>query len=133
MGPLFAVPRRLMQKKPPHGQPCTRCGVCCIASVCPVGAAVISQTAGPCPVLRFDGDESSCGLVAEPMKYRPVATVAFGREAMAEAARHLIGSATGCDARFNGEPADDAFYAALDEHDRKTAAQTRRARAMWGV
>lgn len=79
----------------PH--PCTHCGLCCIAQVCPLGqAAMRVPKQGPCYALEWDEanpDQSRCGLIAHPEKYLPPATIA------ALSGEHLptvIGSGAGC-------------------------------------
>jgi hypothetical protein len=132
-GDAFVAPRGLLEKKPAHGEPCTRCGLCCIATLCPLARTVFGERDGPCPALSFVEGGSTCGLVAEPIKFARVVAMRSGVETASQAALHLIGSALGCDARFNGEPASEAFYEKLHEHDRRTASLTRRAEKVWGV
>lgn len=120
----FLAPRSMLDKKPPHGTPCNSCGLCCMASVCPSGQRVLGcSPVGPCPALKMDGDRSSCGLIADPQRYFPRKVAAYGVEKIRDAAKLLIGSGTGCDARFNGEPPDHAFYKKLEDHDREIAHQ----------
>jgi hypothetical protein len=123
--PAFLAPRALMARKPPHGKPCNRCGACCIATLCPLAVHVFRQPVvpGPCPALRWNGPDAVCGLAAAP-RVPPD---------MREAARWLIGADTGCDARFNGEPADPAFYDRLKAWDRQNAPEVAAARATWGL
>jgi hypothetical protein len=112
----FIAPRELLARKPKHGEPCTRCGICCIASLCPLAAHLFGDRPGPCPALRFDADHnSSCGLVVNPYEEDRPPDVAA---AMSEAAAHLIGSGNGCDCRVNGEPGNPEFYEKLNEYDR---------------
>jgi hypothetical protein len=123
-GVLAVAPRAAMERKPRHGAECNRCGVCCIAILCPLAMHVFERTAlpGPCPALVWDGPNSSCGLANNPLiptKYQ-------------EAARLLIRAGTGCDARFNGEPADDSAYARWDQWDNDHATALRAARNLWG-
>lgn len=111
MKPVFAAPREMLDRKPPHGQACNRCGLCCVATLCDVAQHVFKREAlpGPCPALRRndDGVTHRCGLIE-----------ACGPAVeMKAAVELLIGSGQGCDARFNGEPADQAFYKRLEEFD----------------
>lgn len=131
--PGFYAPKALLDKKPAHGAPCNRCGLCCVATVCPLGRHVLNQAAGPCPALQQDAEGASCGLVADPMRFARQRTLTHGVEAMRQAAVVLIGSGTGCDARFNGEWKDDSFYSKLTEWDRVMRSQVRRARVLWGL
>lgn len=131
MKPAFFGPASLLEKKPPHGQPCTSCGLCCVATLCPLARHVFGGELGPCPALEWEGEDSRCGLVVHPMVYSMSVTLNHGVAAASEAALMLIGSGTGCDARFNGEPADHAFYGALRDHDRRNASRINRARRVW--
>ena len=133
MKPAFIAPKGTLEKKPPHGSPCNRCGLCCVATLCPLARVVFGRSLGPCPALSYDADGSRCGLVDEPMKYAMKVTMKSGVEATRSAAKQLIGSSLGCDARFNGEPIDEAFYGRLRDHDRKTASVTRKAKKVWGI
>lgn len=131
-----AVPRQMVERKPPHGSPCNRCGACCYASLCPLGKKVFRQEIGPCPALLWapGHPEAACGLVNEPQNYYPLAVLrAGGVEEARQAAALLVGSGTGCDARINGEPKNEAFYLQLRIWDRKNAAAVKAARKTWGV
>ena len=61
----------------PH--PCTHCGLCCIAEVCPVGMRLMRvEKKGPCPALEWDEkdeNKSRCGLLAHPEKYVPASAL----------------------------------------------------------
>ena len=131
--PGFLAPAGTLQKKPPHGQPCNRCGLCCVATLCPLARHVFRRELGPCPALEYADGQSVCGLVAHPMRHAPRVAFQAGVEAAQAAAEILIGSGTGCDARFNGETPDQDFYGRLREWDHKHRAETRRARKVWGI
>ncbi|WP_290877489.1 hypothetical protein, partial [Aquabacterium sp.] len=53
--------------KPPEGQPCNGCGVCCLAEPCPVGVLVSRRLTGACKALRWSdaGRRYSCGLLGD--------------------------------------------------------------------
>ena len=133
MRPAFSAPRSMMDRKPPHGAPCNRCGLCCIASLCPAAAQVFKRPEhpGPCPALIIDSDISSCGLIVEPEKHTAVIAAVHGKAPAADAARWLVGFGTGCDARFNGEAADQAFYAKLNQWDRDFNSEVAKAKKVW--
>lgn len=140
MGIPVPVPREVSGRKPPHGSPCNRCGLCCMATLCPLARKVFGFEVGRCPALVWSPDnlEAACGLVVDPMRYAPtsVALRVAGRatiEEAAAAASLLVGSGTGCDARINGEPGDEEFYRQLRLWDRKNEGAVRRARKVWGV
>lgn len=115
------VPRAMMEKKPPHGAPCTRCGVCCYVTLCELARAVFGRAEGPCPALRFESGNASCGLTT------------IDNPALAEAARVLIFAGDGCDARFNGEPVNHEFHQLQARLDIERAGAIRAARAAWGL
>ena len=131
---VFAeVPRSVTEKKPPHGTPCNRCGGCCMATLCPLGRHIFKTELGPCPALSFDTDGSRCGMIDEPMKFARIGVLQFGFEAMRAAARLLIGSGLGCDARFNGEIPNQKFYEKMHDWDRRNTGPVNRAKRMWGI
>lgn len=96
-------------QKPAFGQPCNRCGLCCIAEACVLGAAVFNQLDGPCPALETNGTDYSCGLVARPAHYAPAQTAARGEELLRDAARLITGQAMGCDCRDPDGPGNPAY------------------------
>ena len=81
----------------PH--PCTHCGLCCIAIVCPIGMALMRiSKQGPCPALEWEEDNpdaSRCGLIANPEKYLPPQAHAIIQNAP-EVMPLILGSGTGC-------------------------------------
>ena len=129
-----SIPRDLSARKPPHGHACTRCGVCCIASICPLGAHVFRRRRGPCPALLIDDERNaSCGLVVEPQKYATRRVLMWGLKTMSDAAAMLVGAGTGCDARINGEQANEPFYQKLRIWDRKNKDTVALAKKIWGI
>jgi hypothetical protein len=133
MKPSVQIRPGELDRKPRHGEPCNSCGLCCRATLCPLGQWVFRQHLGPCPALRVTDGKSSCGLVAEPARHALQVVLKNGAQKASEAALHLIGSGHGCDARFAGEKPDEAFYARLRQHDRETRAQSRAAKKVWGM
>lgn len=135
MKPGFLAPRGSLSLKPRHGQPCNRCGLCCMATLCPLGEAVLGRRAGPCPALRGTIGDARCGLVEDPAAFVGVRRVmeAGGTAVLREAAVLLIGSGTGCDARMNGEPPDVGFYLTLRRLDHLARDRVPAALRAWGV
>lgn len=128
------IPRILAQRKPPHGQPCNHCGICCIATLCPLGKHVFRRQMGPCPALAYDDDlHASCGLVTDPMRFAPERTAAKGDDTMSAAASLIIGASTGCDARINGEPRDTSFDQKLRILDRLNKDAVAQSKLTWGM
>jgi hypothetical protein len=123
-------PHAMLERKPPHGQPCNQCGLCCYAMPCALGAALFATRAGPCPALRFqDNGDSYCDVVAHPEQYS--ATARRAPQFMRLAALSLIRAGDGCDCRVNDEPCNEAFEARLDANDDpRLCAQ---ARYLWAI
>jgi hypothetical protein len=119
----FPAPAGLLARKPAHGKPCTNCGLCCIATLCDVGRAVFGRARGPCPALQWEGDQSRCGILADPDLPEP----------LRDAAATLLYIGQGCDARFNGEPSDPAFHAAGARYDRINKPDLDVCRRLWGI
>ena len=120
----FLAPRSLAARKPPHGSPCTRCGLCCIATLCELARSIFHQTSGPCPALVWEGENSACGLVVASQQHAPD---------YAKAAALVIGSGDGCDCRINGEPINNAFNARLAAQDIARADEIAKARDLLGL
>lgn len=134
MKPAMFLPRAIASRKPPHGAPCNRCGICCLATLCPLGQRLFGGELGPCPALEpAEGGAFACGVVANPIKHARRAVLQHGAEKVSEAALLLIGGQTGCDARINGEPKNESFYEMLLDHDRRTRGATNRAKRVFGV
>ncbi|MFE1598223.1 hypothetical protein [Methylobacterium sp. ID0610] len=119
--------------KPPYGSPCNNCGLCCRAELCPLGFALFGTWKGPCPAHEAGEHGFTCGLVANPQRYRPARVLARGRSALSQAALRLIGSGVGCDALAEGERPDPGerarFRTAMEGRER----EIRRAKILWGV
>lgn len=103
--PRVLAPRSMLENKPRHGAACTNCGLCCVALRCDLSMHVFSlPRVGACPALvQTEAKRFACGLV-----------LAAETEAKRDAALLIIGSGDGCDARFNGEPRDESFAAAIN-------------------
>ncbi len=73
--------------KPPTGQACNGCGVCCLAEPCPLGVLVSRRLSGPCAALRWDhaGRHYRCGLVSRDRPW------------WSALARRWIAAGRGCD------------------------------------
>lgn len=132
--PVGAVPHGTLERKPKHGQPCTHCGACCQVVLCDLAQTVYDRRGGPCPALQMTSEgKSECGMVANPERYVPGRVLLHGRRVISDAARWLIGSDVGCDARFNGEPPDHKFYEQLKRWDRVNREPVRAAKKLWGL
>lgn len=97
---------------------CNQCGFCCMMQTCPVGVKVLGVPKyAPCPALKWNGNQSSCGLV----------DAAIGTDQEKEA-KLVIGIGTGCDisakAVANGVSYD---FASLPDQTKIDLAQRTRA------
>lgn len=101
-----------MIEKPPIGDPCNGCGLCCRAQVCGLGSFTLGlvknygeRADGPCPaIVERDDGSITCGLVNRPKDYSPAAR--GSTHDLRAAAAMLIGAGIGCD-----EAGDDADWA----------------------
>jgi hypothetical protein len=134
MKPIVRVPRQIAERKPPHGAPCNRCGLCCIATLCSLGKHVFQQEDGPCPALLHDEQmRSSCGLVEAPQVFSMTTVIEHGEKNASEAAGFLIGAGYGCDSRINGEPTNRDFNKRLEQWDIDNKGAVEAARKLWGM
>ncbi len=118
--------------KPPHGEPCNRCGICCQVTMCPIGAAVFKRKVGPCPAIERDADDfPSCGLVEHPKNYVPGRVARYGAGAVQEAALLMTAAGHGCDCYFVGEATSPAFYSRMNEQQRLFPEKYAKARAIF--
>lgn len=126
------VPRQYLQRKPPHGEPCTRCGLCCIMQLCDLGQRLFGKKQGPCPALHYDeNDNSVCGVVFNPQLYKDMPDWTI--EIMRESAALLLNSGNGCDMRINGEPVNLTHETKCQAFERDNAWKLSFAREVWGL
>lgn len=84
--------------KPPEGQPCNGCGVCCLAEPCPVGVLVSRRWKGACKALVWSDEAKRyhCGLMGRAMLAG--ARVSLWRRLWQRWVRRMISAGSGCDA-----------------------------------
>jgi hypothetical protein len=122
---LLRAPREVgdaIARKPRYGLPCNGCGACCMVTLCKLARHVFHADTpfGRCPALtKKDDGTYGCGLVEK------------GKGPQRDAALLLIGAGDGCDARFNGEPRDEALSAQWDKRDEDNAAALDAALKTW--
>ncbi len=131
--PAAVVPRTAREMKPPHGAPCNSCGLCCMATLCPLAQSLFRFKYGRCPALERVPQGWTCGVVKDPARWNLGRTLLNGVGAMRAAALHLIGAGDGCDARFDGEPINAAFHRHCEELAKSQRDKTGNARRLWGL
>jgi hypothetical protein len=124
-----------MLAKPKFGEPCNRCGQCCIKFPCSVGKFLFQQETGRCPALEQDGDLFSCGLVANPQKYVPPSALPVDFSSLSKSAKVIIDAGGGCDAIFAGERINDAYLESKRQEaaGRPPCPAFLNALAVWGI
>lgn len=55
--------------KPPRGEDCNGCGMCCTVQPCMLAVDFLNCTEGPCVALEREDDRTFCGLVRRPVHY----------------------------------------------------------------
>lgn len=90
--------------KPPTGQPCNGCGLCCLAEPCPLGMLVSRRRRGACAALQWQEGQRRyvCGLVADPAAALGV-RVPWLLRMVSALARRWIAAGVGCDARLEAQ------------------------------
>lgn len=58
-------------EKPPEGDACNGCGLCCIAEQCAV-SVILFEPQDQCPALEIEDGRYWCGLMQNPGNYNPV-------------------------------------------------------------
>lgn len=84
--------------KPPLGQPCNGCGVCCLAEPCPVGVVISRRWRGACKALRWNDAQSRyvCGVLVD--------TAGRKTSWLNRWVARMIAAGKGCDATLEIEP-----------------------------
>ena len=124
MKPAGLIPREDAVRKPAHGAPCNRCGVCCMLTRCQLGAHLFGGEMGRCPALKKAPDGFyDCAVITDPDLI----------EEFREAARQIIYAGQGCDARINGEPINHAYHRKCAIEDAANAPTRNAALKLWGI
>lgn len=50
-------------EKPPFGETCNGCGLCCRMQPCAIAITILGEVAAPCPILTFHDGRYWCRLV----------------------------------------------------------------------
>ena len=82
--------------KPPPGDACNGCGLCCAAEPCPLGMWLSRRRRGACAALDWSAEEARyvCGALAQPAQWLPWLPAAWARRLV----RRWIAAGTACDA-----------------------------------
>lgn len=85
-------------QKPPSGEPCNGCGICCAAEPCPLSRLLLRRGSAPCIALEWDRAEGRyrCGLLQRPehyLRWLPVPLAGVARRL----AGRWIAAGSGCD------------------------------------
>lgn len=83
--------------KPPTGQACNGCGVCCAWAPCPLGMVLSRRRQGACRALDWDGERYRCGVLVSPGRWLPWLPAGLARRL----AWRWIAAARGCDAELD--------------------------------
>ena len=88
--------------KPPVGQPCNGCGVCCASEPCPLGIVASRRRHGACSALVWMEDKGMyrCGLIEQPAVHLPY-LLRWAAPMLARLARRYIAAGVGCDFSAN--------------------------------
>ena len=90
--------------KPPEGQACNGCGVCCASEPCPLGRLASRRRSGACAALVWQAEAGRyrCGLIAQPHRHLPGA-LRWSAPWVARLARRWIAVGRGCDSSVHVE------------------------------
>jgi hypothetical protein len=133
MSVLVALPKGMIDSKPPHGSPCNKCGICCMSWKCELGRWLFGDTVSRCPALKIVPGGYECGVIHDPRSYDSIRTAIHGEDRMRKSALLITRAGQGCDARVNGESINHAFNSQLDRDDAKRRRAWREARQAWGI
>lgn len=91
--------------KPPAGEPCNGCGVCCADEPCPLGQLVSRRRRGRCRALVWDEAQHlyRCGMLMTPTWYLPGPLHALAPW-LAGLTRRWIAAGRGCDSSVQVTP-----------------------------
>ncbi len=108
------------------------CGRCCQDELCRLGTKVFGPVPGPCPALTALESGFGCGLIINPSHFAAPATLAYGTDAVSQAAALLCAAGAGCDAQGHDESVDETMRArVIGVTASLPEAQVQRAREIW--
>ncbi len=83
-------------RKPPEGDPCNGCGLCCAAALCAIAIELLDADQAPCPAMEFAEGRFWCGLVRRPSRY--CGTPPFSDRRIRTLIEAALAIGEGCDA-----------------------------------
>lgn len=85
----------LSAPKPPEGDPCNGCGMCCQNQACALSFDLLKSSVAPCIALEWTGDRYACGLVVRPGHYLDIES--FADDYIGSLISRVLGVGKGCD------------------------------------
>ena len=95
--------------KPPEGEPCNGCGVCCASEPCPIGVLASGRRHGACAALVWVDAAGAyrCGLIHQPAVHLP-ALLRRSAPLLTRLAARFISAGSGCDCNLSVEHLSEA-------------------------
>ena len=84
--------------KPPEGQACNGCGVCCAWQPCPMGMLISGRREGACAALQWSAADARyrCGVLGDPASLWPRLPAPL-QPPLQALAKRWISAGSGCD------------------------------------
>lgn len=84
-----------LPRKPPEGERCNGCGLCCALELCSLATEFLGVQAAPCPAMEFAGGRIWCGVARSPHRY--LGTPPSSDRVIGPIVRETLSIGTGCD------------------------------------
>lgn len=99
MAPQLEASHGVMQgppRKPPEGEACNGCGLCCAVELCALAIEFLEAAAAPCPAMEFADGRFWCGLARRPSRH--LGTPAASNRLIRPMVHAALSIGEGCDA-----------------------------------